>query len=70
MCPPTILDYDSYLSLAAERSVWCEYLSGQQSQTWFHSSASASISSERTAGLQSLEKVPPHARQMQPQAWI
>lgn len=31
MCPPTILDYDSYLSLTAERSVWCEYLSGQQS---------------------------------------
>lgn len=62
MCPPTILDYDSYLSLTAERSVWCEYLSGQQSQTWFHTSALTSISS---AGLQSLEKIPPHGREMQ-----
>lgn len=32
MCPPTILDYDSYLSLTAESYMWCEYLSRQQ--TW------------------------------------
>lgn len=31
MCPPTILDYDSYLSLTAESYMWCEYLSRQQS---------------------------------------